>query len=72
MKASKSLNRYAPTPARIHFDENKANVLDVLTSGVTFKHELKIDFTPAARQTIFGAVGILAGAAFLAVMIARR
>jgi hypothetical protein len=72
MTASKSLNKYAPTRARIHFNENQSNVLDVLTSGVTFKHELKVDFTPAARTTIFGAVGILAGAALLAVMIARR
>lgn len=66
------MNKYAPTRARIHFNENKTNVLDVLTSGVTFNHELKVDFTPAARKTIFGAVGIIAGAALLAVMIARR
>lgn len=68
----KILNRYTPTQARIHFSQNKPNVLDVLTSGVTIKHDVTVTLSKAERQTILGAVAILAGAALLAVMLARK
>jgi hypothetical protein len=50
----------------------KTSVLDVFTSGVTLKHEVNVTLVKQARATVLGAVGILAGAAFLAVMLARR
>jgi hypothetical protein len=65
-------NRYIPTPAPIPFSEKKPNVLDVLTSGVIIKHDVTVTLSKAERQTILGAVGILAGAALLAVMLARK
>ena len=65
-------NKYTPTPAPIHFSQNKPNVLDVLTSGVTIKHDVTVTLSKQERQTILGAVSILAGAALLAVMLARK
>jgi hypothetical protein len=50
----------------------RPSVLDVLTAGVTVKHDVNVTLDKQARATLLGAVGILAGAAFLAVMLARR
>ena len=50
----------------------KTSVLDLITSGVTLKHEVNVTLDKEARATVLGAVGILAGAALLAVMLARR
>lgn len=50
----------------------RPSVLDVLTTGVTIKHDVNVILDKQTRNSILGAVGILAGAAFLAVMIARR
>ena len=68
-----NLKRYTRTTVPTRFSEPpKQNFVDVLTSGVTVKHDLAVNITPETRTTILGAVGILAGAAVLAVLLARR
>lgn len=44
----------------------------LLTTGVPLQHNVQIDFTPKAQQTILSSVGILAGSAVLAVLLAKR
>jgi hypothetical protein len=44
----------------------------LLTTGVPLKHDVTVQFTPADRKMIYGSVGILAGAAVLAVLLAKR
>jgi hypothetical protein len=44
----------------------------LLTTGVPIKHDVTIQFTPNDRKLIYGSVGILAGAAVLAVLLAKR
>ena len=68
----KNLKIYEPTRVMYPFNEApKPSVLDVLTSGVTLKHEVNVTLDKQARATVLGAVGILAGAALLAVVLAR-
>lgn len=71
-----NLTRYTPTTVQIHSksmrEAPRPSVLDVLTTGVTIKHDVNVILDKQTRNSILGAVGILAGAAFLAVMIARR
>jgi hypothetical protein len=44
----------------------------LLTTGVPIKHAVTVEFTPDDRKLIYGSVGILAGAAVLAVLLARK
>lgn len=44
----------------------------LLTTGVPLKHDVTVQFTPDDRKMIYGSVGILAGAAVLAVLLAKR
>lgn len=71
-----NLKRYTRTTAPTRFnymnEAPRSSALDILTSGVTLKHEVNVILDPATRRTLLGAVGILSGAAFLAVMLARR
>ena len=71
-----NLKRYTRTtvPTRFKYmhETPRPSALDVLTSGVTLKHEVNVILDTATRRTLLGAVGILSGAAFLAVMLARR
>jgi len=48
------------------------NLNTLLTTGVPLKHDVTVQFTPADRTMIYGSVGILAGAAVLAVLLAKR
>lgn len=44
----------------------------LLTTGVPLKHDVTVQLTPDDRKMIYGSVGILAGAAVLAVLLAKR
>jgi hypothetical protein len=61
-------------PTRFNYmnEAPRPSILDVLTAGVSVKHDVNVTLDKQARVTLLGAVGILAGAAFLAVMLARR
>jgi len=44
----------------------------LLTTGVPIQHNVTVQFTPDDRKMIYGSVGLLAGAAVLAVLLAKR